>query len=115
MANGRLLSTSSAHGMPHSARWSANPCWCSPAGSTGPNTASASKATTPSSRPASARVADLRLRVGREIRKVMVVASVDEWGLPRSVFSRGQPDTKKSRGGLPNRLWVLIIDTKNLF
>lgn len=32
MANGRLLSTSSAQGMPQSARWSANVCWCALAG-----------------------------------------------------------------------------------
>jgi hypothetical protein len=55
MANGRLLSTSSAQGMPQSARWSANVCWCALAGSTGPNNASASSAAMPSSRPASAR------------------------------------------------------------
>src|SRR3989344_5291933 len=72
----------------------------------------ASSAAAASTRASSARVAGLWRRVGREIREVMVVTSVDEWGLPRSVFSRSHPDTRKSLRGLPKPPQVLIIDTK---
>ena len=99
-AKARLLNTSSAQGMPHSVRWSAKSCWCAVAGNTGPNSARASSAAAPSSRPASApdsRDSVARPRARRGVTGEEDITHTVESERCRAVWAAALPNASKSR------------------